>query len=358
VQNLAGWTAQWKFSDGATVAGNDCTRVLVGNAPMTVTAQLQRGGTAVAGERRISFPGNVSGASIRDPASVEHYLNLIDTENAAQLSPGVLQAEFRFVRAFGSDRQAGRLADALLAQGKPVMNDSLWPDVELAHLRLLSQTDPQGTLAQLHQVDGATWKKYERAFDSFELDLLAFRVRDVTLVNRASQIAFLNPNTDLAALAKVRVGDLYRALGRYKEAVAQFQQLGVKIDLRAAPAQDRAYSITVNEMLEKNDRDDAAAKLQEWELRHPMAEFDSDFLLLRGRTLMAFGRWNEALSEFESFEKIQPESSFGIDAEFYRARALYELGHKDEARKMWTGIAQNYPKHELAEESKQWAAKP
>lgn len=357
-RNLDGWSVQWRFSDGAIVSGSECTRALAGTAPVTVAVQLRRGDTTIAGIRRIALCGNMPEASIRNAGDLARYLDLFDKENPAQLSAGALEAEFKFLRGFGTDRQIGRVADGLLQQRKPAVSDPLWIDVELAHLRLLAQTNPRGALVELHQIDGGIWKKYERALDLFELDLLAFGLRDGGLVNRASQIAFLNPNTDLPAIAKVRVGDLYRSLGSYKEAVAQFQQIGVKGDARSVPVQDRAYSITVNELLEKADRDGAAGKLMEWELRHPMAEFGSDFLLLRARTLMAFGRWGEALAEIESFEKIQPESSFEIEAEFYRGRALYELGRKDEARKAWTSIAQNFPKHELAEESKRWAAKP
>jgi len=357
-RNLGGWSVQWYFSDGTVVSGSDCTRLLAGNAPQTVTVQLQRGGESISGIRRIVFNGNMPEASIKDAGELAHYLDLFDKENPAQMSAGTLAAEFRFLRVFGSDQQCGRVANALLQQQKPAVSDPLWIDVKLAHLRLLAQSDPRGALVELHQIDGGIWKKYERTLDLFELDLLAFGLRDGGLVNRASQIAFLNPNTDLPAIAKVRVGDLYRSLGKYREAIAQFQQLGAKGDARSIPAQDRAYSITVNELLAKSDREEAAGKLLEWEMRHPMAEFGSDYLLLRARTLMAFGRWSEALAEIESFEKVQPESSFEIEAEFYRARALYEVGRKDEARKTWSSIAQNYPKHELAEQSKRWAAKP
>jgi tetratricopeptide (TPR) repeat protein len=156
----------------------------------------------------------------------------------------------------------------------------------------------------------------------------------------------------------VRIGDLYRLTGDFKSAIAQYQQAAPKIDPRAAPAQDRAYSITISDFLDDSHRDDAYAKLAEWELRHPMAKFGSDFLILRARVLIAYGRWGEALSELESFQKIQPDSSFAIDADFYRARALFELGRKDEARKIWNAIARNYPKHDLALPSKDWAAKP
>ena len=100
------------------------------------------------------------------------------------------------------------------------------------------------------------------------------------------------------------------------------------------------------------------AKLNEWEMKHPMAKFDSDFLLLRARALMFFGRWNEAMQEVESFQKVQPESPGQIDADFLRGRVLYERGDKPEARKIWNGIVAQYPKHPIATDARIWAAKP
>ncbi len=84
-----------------------------------------------------------------------------------------------------------------------------------------------------------------------------------------------------------------------------------------------------------------------------MAKFESDFLLLRGRVLIAFGRWREALVELESFEKACPDSPFRIDAAFYRACVLHEIGKKEEARRLWSEIAQNYPRHEMAAASRE-----
>ena len=54
----------------------------------------------------------------------------------------------------------------------------------------------------------------------------------------------------------------------------------------------------------------------------------------------------------DSFKKIQHDSPWLIDADFFRAEALSGLGKKEEAKKIWRGIAKDYPKHELAEQAK------
>ena len=99
-------------------------------------------------------------------------------------------------------------------------------------------------------------------------------------------------------------------------------------------------------------------RLAKWELAHPLAKLTTNFLVLRARTLAMFGRWRESLSELDAFAGMHPDSAYEIDTDFYRARALYELGDKDQARKLWQGIASNFPKSELAKPSLEWAAKP
>ena len=126
---------------------------------------------------------------------------------------------------------------------------------------------------------------------------------------------------------------------------------------RKLPAQDRAFAMTVEDLLNRNELAAAEQKLTEWETRHPLAKLDSDFLIWRGRVLLARDRWREALAEIESFEKLLPESPYQIDADYYRARALFALGRQAEARPIWAGIAKQYPQHPLAASSLEWATK-
>ncbi|HEY2341977.1 MAG TPA: tetratricopeptide repeat protein, partial [Chthoniobacteraceae bacterium] len=194
-----------------------------------------------------------------------------------------------------------------------------------------------------------------------ELEILVFYLKDPAAVELGKRVAFENPNTDVARLAKIRIGDLYRLLGKTNLAVEQYSSVQKTVSDetqgRKNAAEDRSNSITITDLIEGGYRHEAEAKLREWEIEHPMAKYDSDFLLIRGRVLMLFGRWSEALQEIESFQQMQPDSPYQIPADFYRAQALFELGKKDEARKIWAEIAKNYPKHNLADESRRLSTK-
>jgi TolA-binding protein len=89
----------------------------------------------------------------------------------------------------------------------------------------------------------------------------------------------------------------------------------------------------------------------------PAAKIEGDQLLWRARVMFLAGEWNRALQDLETSLRIRPGSPEEIDVLFWQGRALYELGRKEEARKIWNSLMKDYPKHERAEAAKQWAEK-
>ena len=356
-----GWNVAWQFDDGAVFSGTECRRVVVGSGAHTVTVSLRRGGDEVRGTKRFHFPDYLREASIHNPAEVSHYLDLLAQETAAKLSKGTLGADLVLLRDFATDGQIAKFATPWLGAGVG-SDDPLWLPAQVSRIRAMAQDNPKMALDELRRIDPAVRQKYGQPFDVLELDILVFCLRDPSVNDLARRLAFENPNSEIERLAKVRVGDYYRLTGHYPQAAGQYR--GVQQTIvdesagRKLPAQDQAYSITIENLLERDRRREALDMLQEWELNHPIAKFDSDFLLLRGRTLNAFGRWNESLAELDSFKKAQPDSPYVIDADFYRAQALDGLGRREEARKIWNEIAKIYPNSDLAGPSKALAAKP
>lgn len=357
----AGWSAEWLFEDGATFSGTTCERVLVGTRPQVVTLKLRRGNDATAGSQRLSFPDNPSGASAKNPDDLARYLGLIDKENPSQLAPPTLEALMPLLIDFADNARAAKVAAAWLSKNHPPADD-LWFRVQMVRLQAIAQSDPRRALEEVKRIDPAARKKYAQLFSLFELELLVFNLRDPSAEEAARRIGFEYPGSETATLSKIRAGDIFRLTGRIRQAVEQYRNIQKSIPDetggRKLPAQDRAFSITVESLLEGGLRREAAEKLREWELCHPMAKFDGDFLLLRARMLNAFGRYEEALVELESFQQIQPGSPYEIDADFYRAEALEGLGKTDEAGKIRENIATRYPRHELAAPSRAKLARP
>jgi tetratricopeptide (TPR) repeat protein len=359
-EGLADWAVQWTFDDGSTFTGNTCRRIIPGSAPRMVTLSLTRGDQVLRGSRRITFGGDIRMANVNDAADTAWYVELLKRETPSPLS-NTLRPDLLFLGDFGDLETFGKFAGAWL-KANPGSNNPFWIAAEIAWLRLLAQSDPQKALTELDALSPETQRDYAVLLDPLELEFLVFYRRDARSEDRIRQIALKNIRSPIERMADVRLGDLYRLSGKYKEAAGQYLAIQKTVvdesESRKLPAQDRAYSITINDLIRGGSRVEAGQKLQEWDSRHPMAKLDTDFLLLRARTLMLFGRWKEALTEIESFEKMQTDSPYEIDAEFYRARVYYETGQKDEARKIWTGLAKDYPKSELAGQSSAWAAKP
>jgi tetratricopeptide (TPR) repeat protein len=346
-------TVAWDFTDGVKSDKPVAERVLFGLHPGGVIATLKRGADSLRIAFKFSVGGPVREASINNQAHLDRYLNKIAAEDLARVDAEALKGFFRFAREFGTEQQTGKVATAWIVRN-PDPADPNWITGLVARLRATAQVEPKAALAELAKLPPAVAKKFLRELALFELETRVILLKDDSAVGFAQQLlpAFAQ-QPEVVQLIRTRVGDLYRLQGRLKEAeevyVAVQRTVLDESAGRKFAAQDRANAVEVGALIEGGHRVEAEARLQLWELAHPMAKLQSDFLLLRAQAHMLFGRWGEALQEVDSFKALNPESPFQIPADFHRARALAGLGRKDEARKIWSAILTQYPKHPLAE---------
>jgi tetratricopeptide (TPR) repeat protein len=364
--DLQGADVEWRFNDGAVLAGPDITRVISGfpgTQHLTVSARRgDAGGLQVV--RRLGFygtpPPEAAGGEEEGPEAAKghaRYVALLMELDPSKLDPSMLAAALPLLLHSGTDAEIAAYADAWLAL-KPALSDPLWLPAFSARIRSIAQANPQAALAEI-TAHNAARQLYGQQLDLLELEIRVFAVHAMAELPRVQQLAFsLGP--EAGKLGEIRVGDLYRLNGNVDQAIVHYQaaQPPDHSNGRQLPAEDQANAMTVEDLLENGTREETAAKLDAWELAHPMAKFTTNFLVLRARLLELDGRWREALSELDAFPASHPDSPYEIDVDFYRARALSELGRKDEARKIWRDIARQYPKSELAEPSRKAAEKP
>ena len=356
-EEVQGAMVEWRFDDGAVLTGTDITRIMSGTpGTQHVTAVAQRGTATRQTTLRIGFYG-------QPPREIEHwqgnerYVSLLMRLDPARLDAAMLSAALPVLFDFGSDAQSAAFANAWLAH-KPDLKDPLWLPAYTAHARASAQTDPKKAAAEV-AANTAARQLYNQDLDVLELDLLVFGAHDMGSLSRVRQLAF-NLGPDKGKLGEIRVGDLYRLNGDLNHAAEHYRaaQPPDPTNGRGLPAEDQANALTVEDLLGDGARQDALDRLAKWELAHPLAKLTTNFLVLRARTLALFGRWRESLAELDAFAAMHPDSAYEIDVDFYRARALYEVGDKDQARKLWQRIASNFPKSELAKPSLEWAGKP
>jgi tetratricopeptide (TPR) repeat protein len=346
-------SVSWDFTDGGKSDKPVAERVLSGLHPVGVIATLKRGGESLRIAFRFSLAGRVKEASINNPSDLERYLQKLGAEDLSKLEPEALNGFFRFAREFGTEQQTGKVAAAWIARN-PDPSDPNWIVGLLARLRGTAQVEPKAALEELAKLPTSLAKRFLRELALFELDTRVVLLRDDSAVAFAQQLlpAF-SQQPEVVQLIRTRIGDLYRLQGRLKEAEEVYVAVQKTVQDESAgrkfAAQDRANAVAVGKLIEGGYRVEAEARLQLWELAHPMAKLQSDFLLLRAQAHMLYGRWGEALQEVDSFKALNPDSPFQIPADFHRARALSGLGRKEEARKVWSAIVTQYPKHPLAE---------
>ncbi len=346
---------KWEFADGGRYEQAAAERVFADMDPVLGTVWLTRGTQTIGLKFRVVLGSDIKPASINKPKDVDRYLTKILAEDLQNLPEQTVQIYFKFVQEFGSEDQAAKLAGAWLAR-KPDLNNSLFESALLSHLHVSAQRDPQGALAEMAKLNPAVAQKFLRDLALFELDTRIFLLRDDSALELANRM--LNAYAKDAAMlqtVRTRIGDLFRLQGKVKEAeqayLATQKSIKDESEGRKYAAQDRAHSVAVTNLLENGHKVEALKKLRAWEIEHPMAKLQSDFLLLNGRVLMEKGRWMEALKEIESYKLLNPDSPLQIPADFYRAQALKGLGRRAEAVQIWSSIATQYPRHPLAAES-------
>ena len=354
---VQGAAVTWRFSDGGVLTGTDFTRILSGSpGTQSVTVAAQRGAASRQATLRLGFYGPPP-REIEGRKGNEHYVEMLMRLEPAKLDAAMLAAALPVLFDAGTDAQAAAFAEAWLAR-KPDFKDPLWLPAYAAHVRATAGSDPKKAASEI-AANSAPRALYEQPLNVLEIDTLVFGAHELASLPRVRQLAF-NLGADQGKIGEIRLGDLYRLNGDWSHAAEHYRAAQPPDPSNGSrlPAEDQANALTVEDLIGEGQRQDALDTLAKWERRHPMAKLTTNFLVLRARVLAMFGRWRESLTELDSFAASQPDSAYEVDVDFYRARALYELGDKDRARKLWKDLATNFPKSELAKPSLEWANKP
>ena len=136
----------------------------------------------------------------------------------------------------------------------------------------------------------------------------------------------------------IRLGLLYRETGAYSAATARFYQVLNSTLRLAAEDLDASRRIATKARLEIADTYMAQGILAEAQKFYALLQLldldppDRERVQFRGGQLQhARGLWLPAERELGAFLAAFPASSFSAEARYLRARALKELGRKDEA---------------------------
>jgi tetratricopeptide (TPR) repeat protein len=271
-------------------------------------------------------------------------------------SEAARKAGFILARDFLPSEVAVKWAEAWLLTARP--DGGPWVSAMKLAIRELSKQNPQAAVDRLSALSPAARAALGREADLLELDLRVFNLKDPMVVGLAAKLAKSGDKV-VSSMAKIRLGDYHLLNGRLEDAARCFGEAVAdnKEADRKAPVIDRSHSLAIEDLVNDKHPDEARAKLDEWERQRPAARIEGDQLYWRARVMFLAGEWSRALQDLETSLRIRPGSPEEIDVRFWQGRALFELGRKEDARKIWNDLIKDYPKHERAEAAKLWAEK-
>ena len=352
-----GWQVEWLWPDGRVDHGKDVHRLWMSLDPVQVIVRLRNGARGIEGRRALMIPRDLVAESVNNDPQIKSYLKLLEKEDPLALAEPARKAGFILARGFQPSAQAARWADAWLEKAKP--DSAFWTTVMSLAIRETAKNDPKAALARIDKLPEESKKTLGRHADLLELDIRVFLLKDPLVVGLASKLE-KSGDKQIARMALVRLGDYQLLNGRTEDAARCFAD-AVSGDAKAdgrAPVIDRARSLAIEQLVKDKHLDESLEKITAWELERPMAKIDGDQLLWRARVMFLAQDYARALQDIETSLKVRPGAPEELELRFWRGRALYEMGRKDEAREVWNLLVKDYPKHERAEAAKLWVEKP
>ncbi len=351
------WKVEWLWADGRIDRGPEVRRLWMGLEPVKVVLHLRNGARKIEGRRLLIIPREMAAASVNHSEQLAGFMKLLESEDPSALPESARRAGYLLARDFLPSSQAARWAEAWLAVAKPAVGP--WVGAMSLALREAAKMDPKAALVRLNDLSVEARAAMGREMDLLELDVRVFDLKDPIVVGLVAKLVKLG-DVALTRLATIRLGDYYLLTGRLEDAARCFAEAVASNEevARKAPVIDRAHSLAIEELVNDKHLEEARAKLAEWERQRPAAKIEGDQLFWRARVMFLAGDWGRALQDLETSLKIRPGAPEEIEVLFWQGRAYYELGRKEDARKIWNTLMKDYPKHERAEAAKLWAQKP
>jgi len=107
-----------------------------------------------------------------------------------------------------------------------------------------------------------------------------------------------------AKRAQIRIGDVYRIMGRYGEAQKAYERarlMSAMFYREDANVRRGRFILETHHLIEARQYENALQRLDDWEWQLPQDKLTTEFSLLRARALARSNRWKLALLELEGF---------------------------------------------------------
>jgi TolA-binding protein len=157
-------------------------------------------------------------------------------------------------------------------------------------------------------------------------------------------------------LGVVKMGDVHRARGEFKEAEALYRA-AAKVaygatDRRLVAMRQGGYIETADTYIRDGFLRAARELLIKWEARYPDGKLGGDLVLMTAKYFEKLGDPQRALDELTTFAKINPLSPYLPEVELRMARAHARLGNRAEASRLYDKVISEYPRSREADQAR------
>ena len=344
-----GGKALWSFGDGTTATGTDALdHVFVGTGPFTCAIRVVDKDKKVLDEYRtlvrpetpmknLTYEDeNPLGDYIRavagytctsvDDDTMKALWDLVDITEDVQLIRPFCEAMVKQFGLKGIGWKAGdRLALALTVKN-PKEADELY-----AKLAPRAPTTLDAARCRVERVE-----------------LVLHRLKDLDRAMAMAKALHTQGRGMESRLGAVKMGDVHRARGEFKEAEALYRA-AAKVaygatDRRLVAMRQGGYIETAETYIRDGFLRAARELLVQWEARYPDGKLGGDLILMTAKYFEKLGDPQRALDELTTLTKINPLSPYLPEVELRMARAHARLGNKAKADELYEKVMYEYPR--------------
>lgn len=249
-------------------------------------------------------------------------------QNAAE--PAAARYE-TFQREHKGDPIAANLPVAMgnlyLTHPDPAMRD---PERAAAFFKEASELYPDSPLLGLTVVNEATARAQQGDFDGA---LETYR-----------EFLGTNPPAEVAAVAQLGIGNVFKEQNKWDEAIAAFRELVEKYP-QAAQVEEAEFWIAVGTQ-QKGDNEDSLPLLQAFIGKYPDTALTPNALYTSAAALLALGRTEDGVTTLAEVAEKFPDSRPAPFTYFQRAQIAGSAGNPDEVIRLMTEFSEKYPEDE------------
>jgi len=351
-----GGKVQWSFGDGTTGTGTDARdHVYVGDGPFGCAVRVvDKSNKALDEYRTLVRPeAPMENLTYEDGNPVGEYIRAAAGVTCSSVSNETMKALWELVDITEDVQVVRPFAEAMV---KHFGLEGLGWDAGDRLALALSTTDPKRADELYAKLAARAPTPIDAARCRVErIELVLYTLKDTDRAMAMAKALRTRGSGVETRLGMVKMGDVHRARGEFKEAEALYRDAAKvaygSTDRRLVAMRQGGFIETADTYIRDGFLRAARKLLIEWEYRYPDGKLGGDLVLMTAKYFEKLGAPQRALDELTTFAKINPLSPYLPEVELRMARAHAALGNRKEANRLYDKVMSEYPRSREAKQA-------